>query len=452
MKQKFKIFFSIIITYIVNLNVVIAQESNKSDVIVLITNVNIFDGVNQRLHKNMDVLIEGNLIKRVSKEPLMVMQTDNVNIIDGGGRTLMPGLIDGHVHLSLNMGFITMYNQLPDYLAGVTFAEAKNTLMRGFTSVRDTGGEVIGIKKAIDEGYAVGPRIWAAGAGISMTAGHADLRPPTQRPRQLGGPDWTEGEYNGGTVIADGVPEVLSAARLQMRKGAAFLKMFTSGAVSGMYDPLDIGEYSFEEIKAAADEAKRWNTYLAVHTYNDKGTKLALEAGAMSIEHANLMTEETMKILVDKGAFLSTQTGVFLSDAPDSWSEGSKKRQQEAKEGIDNMFKLAKKYNAKIIIGSDYVDNGEQKKGQSYELSNRLKWWTAPEILKQATSGNAEILYFSGPRSPYPGKLGVIEEGALADILLIDGNPLEDLTLFHDPENKINLIMKNGIIYKNTVK
>jgi imidazolonepropionase-like amidohydrolase len=364
----------------------------------------------------------------------------------------MPGLIDAHVHLSLNMGFLTMYHQLPDYLAGRTFAEAKNTLMRGFTSVRDVSGEVLGVKRAIDEGYAVGPRIYAAGAGISMTAGHADLRPPTQRPRQLGGPDWTEGEYNGGTVIADGVPEVLSAARLQMRKGAAFIKMFTSGAVSGMYDPLDIGEYSFDEIKAAADEAKRWNTYLAVHTYNDKGTRIALEAGAMSIEHASLMTDETMKLLVKKGAFLSTQTGVFLSDPPESWSEGTKNRQRQAKEGLDNMFKLAKKYNAKILIGSDYVDNAEQKKEQSYELSNRLPWWTATEILKQATSGNAEIFYLSGDRNPYPGKLGVIEEGALADILLVKGDPTKDLTLFHDAENNLPLIMKDGVIYKNTLK
>ena len=426
-----------------------AQEEAKQ--ITLFTNVQVFDGITDKLIK-ADVLVEGNLIKQISTEPLMVVQTDNVSIIDGEGRTLMPGLIDAHVHLSLNMNFINMFYQQPDYLAAVTLAEAKNTLMRGFTSVRDTGGDVLGIKLAIDQGLAIGPRIWAAGSGISMTGGHADLRPQAQRPRQLGGPVYTDAEYNGITVIADGVPEVLSAARLQMRKGVAFLKMFTSGAVSGMYDPLDIGEFSFDEIKAAADEAKRWNTYLAVHSYNEKGTLLALQAGAMSIEHANLMTEETMKLLVEKGAFLSTQTGVYFSDPPENWSEESKKKQKKAKDGIDNLFKLAKKYNAKILIGSDYVDNAEQKKEQSFELSNRLPWWTAPEILSQATSGNAEILYFSGPRNPYPGKLGVIEEGAFADILLIDGNPLEDLTLFHDPENNLDFIMKDGEIYKNTIK
>ena len=427
-------------------SIAMAQDAPKR---TLFTNVHVFDGVSAQRIENANVLIVGNVIKSVSSDPI---DAGDAAVIDGGGRTLMPGLIDAHVHLSLNMGFLTMYNQLPDYIAARTLFEARCTLLRGFTSVRDTGGQVLGAKKAIDEGYSPGPRIWAAGAGICMTAGHADLRPPTQRPRQLGGPAWTEGEYNGGTVIADGVPEVLSAARLQMRNGSAFLKMFTSGAVSGMYDPLDIGEYSFDEIKAAADEAKRWNTYLAVHTYNDKGTRLALEAGAMSIEHGNLITEETMKLLVEKGAFLSTQTGVFLSDPPDSWSEGSKNRQREAKAGLDQMFKLAKKYNAKIAIGSDYVDNGEQKKEQSYELSNRLKWFTAAEILHQATAGNAEILNFSGPRNPYPGKLGVIEEGALADILLINGNPLEDLTLFHDSETNIVLIMKDGKIYKNTGK
>ena len=415
---------------------------------ILFTNVNVFDGVNADLIRNANVVVTDNLITAVSTEPLAIA---GGTVIDGGGRTLMPGLIDAHVHLSLNMNFMVMYNQLPDYVAARTLAEARNTLMRGFTSVRDTGGQVLGAKKAIDEGYFAGPRIWASGAGISMTAGHADLRPPTQRPRQLGGPAWTEGEYNGGTVIADGVPEVLSAARLQMRQGAAFLKMFTSGAVSGMYDPLDIGEYSFEEIKAAAEEAKRWNTYLAVHTYNDKGTRLALEAGAMAIDHGNLMTEETMKLLVKKGAFLNTQTGVFLSDPPDSWSEGSKQRQREAKEGLDRMFELAKKYKAKITIGSDYVDNAEQKREQSYELTNRLKWFTAAEILSQATAGNAKILYLSGPRNPYPGKLGVIQEGALADILLVEGNPVEDLTLFHNPEENLVLIMKDGKIYKNTL-
>jgi len=427
-------------------SIAIAQDDPAR---TLFTNVHVFDGVNAKRIENANVLIEGNLIKSVSTDPI---DAAGATVIDGGGRTLMPGLIDAHVHLSLNMGFINMLFQQPDYIAAITLFEAKNTLLRGFTSVRDTGGQVLGVKKAIDQGYSVGPRIWASGAGLTMTAGHGDLRPPTQRPRQLGGPAWTEGEYNGATVIADGVPEVLSAARLQMRNGSAFLKMFTSGAVSGMYDPLDIVEYSYEEIKAAADEARRWNTYLAVHSYNDEGTRLALEAGAMAVEHGNLMTEETMKLLAEKGAFLNAQTGVFLSDPPDSWSEGNKNRQRQAKEGLDHMFRLAKKYKAKITIGSDYVDTPEQKKEQSYELTNRLKWFTPAEILNQATAGNAEILYLSGQRNPYPGKLGVIEEGALADILLVNGNPLEDLTLFHDPEKNLALIMKDGVIYKHTIE
>jgi imidazolonepropionase-like amidohydrolase len=253
----------------------------------------------------------------------------------------------------------------------------------------------------------------------------------------------------GMSIFADGVSEVLSAARLQMRKGAHFLKMYTSGAVSGLYDPLDIAEYSFEEIKAAADEAKRWSTYLAVHTYNDPGTSQALEAGAMSIEHGTIITEETVKLLVEKGAFLSTQTGVYLADPAPDWSEDMQAKQRAAKAGLDQLFKLAKKYNAKIATGTDMVGSSDLKRQQVHELTNRLTWFTPAEILKHATANNAELLAMSGPRNPYPGKLGVIEEGAYADLLLIDGNPLENLKLLNEPEKNLVLIMKDGKIYKN---
>ena len=285
--------------------------------LTLISNVNIFDGKTEKLHQNMHVLVKDNRIETISSEPLAVIQTDNVTIINGGGRTLMPGLIDAHVHISWVISSpYAMFDTTPDYQAALTLVEAEATLMRGFTSVRDTTGQVFGAKRAIDEGLFPGPRMWASGAGISMTSGHGDFRFLSTLPRQMGGLAETEAERIGLIAFADGVPEVLTAARVQMRKGAHFLKMFTSGAVSGLRDPLDIGEFSFDEIKAAADEAKRWNTYLAVHTYNDIGTHLALEAGAMAIEHGNLMTEETMKLAAEKGAFLSTQTGVFLEHPP----------------------------------------------------------------------------------------------------------------------------------------
>jgi imidazolonepropionase-like amidohydrolase len=424
-----------------------AQET-KPVSMVLITNANILDSNKGTLTEDMSLLVEGNKIAKIAKS---IPAPDGATVINAKGRTITPGLIDAHVHLVWNLGEVPMMYAAPDYLASLTLVSARETLMRGFTSVRDTTGPVLGVKKAIDQGYFDGPRIWASGAGISMTAGHADIKPYAQKPRPLGGWEWSDLESMGIAVLADGVPEVLAAARLQMRNGAAFLKMFTSGAVSGLYDPLDISEYSFDEIKAAADEAKRWNTYLAVHTYNDKATQAALEAGAMSIEHANLLSEETVKLIAQKGAFVSTQTGVYLQPAPASWNAEQKAKQKQAEEGLDSLFTLAKKYNVKIALGTDLVGSLEAKRLQAFELTNRLKWFTPAEILKQATVNNAELLSWSGPRNPYPGKLGVIEEGALADLLLVDGNPLENLKLFNEPDKNLLVIMKDGNIYKNTL-
>ena len=416
---------------------------------VLITNANILDSNKGTLAEGMSLLVEGNKIARIAKS---IPAPDGATVIDAKGRTLTPGLIDAHVHLMWNVGEMALMYAAPDYLAALTLVEAKATLLRGYTSVRDTAGNVMGGKKAIDQGHFEGPRIWACGAGIGMTAGHGDLRPYAQRPRALGGWQWNDIESIGIAVMADGVPEVLAASRLQMRKGAHFLKMFTSGAVSGLYDPLDIGEYSFEEIKAAADEAKRWNTYLAVHTYNDVATQRALEAGAMSIDHAHLITEPTIKMIAEKGAYLSTQTGVYLAPAPSGWTADQKAKQQEAANGLDTLFTFAKKHKVKIALGTDLAGDPELKKLQAFELTNRLKWFTPAEILKHATVNNAELLSWSGPRNPYPGKLGVIEEGALADLLLVDGNPLENLKLFNEPEKNLLVIMKDGKIYKNTIQ
>ena len=415
---------------------------------VLITNANILDSNKGTIAEGMSLLVEGNKIAKIAKS---IPAPDGATVIDAKGRTLTPGLIDAHVHLMWNVGEMALMYAAPDYLAALTLVEAKATLMRGYTSVRDTAGNVMGVKKAIDQGHFEGPRIWACGAGIGMTAGHGDLRPYAQRPRALGGWQWNDIESIGIAVMADGVPEVLAASRLQMRKGAHFLKMFTSGAVSGLYDPLDIGEYSFEEIKAAADEAKRWNTYLAVHTYNDVATQRALEAGAMSIDHAHLITEPTIKMIAEKGAYLSTQTGVYLAPAPSGWTADQKAKQQEAANGLDTLFTFAKKHKVKIALGTDLAGDPELKKLQAFELTNRLKWFTPAEILKHATVNNAELLSWSGPRNPYPGKLGVIEEGALADLLLVDGNPLENLKLFNEPEKNLLVIMKDGKIYKNTL-
>ncbi|TAJ11910.1 amidohydrolase family protein [Marinilabiliaceae bacterium JC017] len=426
------------------IGVISAQEVES----ILITNANIFDGKSDALIKNQSVLIEGNIIKQIgasNKVPKGAM------VIDAKGATLSPGFMDIHAHLALNTGPADMFYAPADYHSALSLYQAEKTLMMGFTTIRDVGGSVFGVKRAIDEGYFKGPRIYASGPPISMTAGHGDYRSPLTLPRQLGGSSHSELEVTGVTTFADGVPEVLSAARMHMRSGAAFIKMFVGGAVSGMYDPLDIVEYSYEEVKAAADEADRWNTYLAVHTYTDKATQIAIKAGAKTLEHCNLITEETVKMAVENDCYISAQTGVYLAEAPSSFTSAQKARQQQAADGLDNLLSLCKKHNAKVAFGSDLLMDMEVKKTLCEEFTNRTKWFTNAEILKQATSINGGILALSGPRNPYPGKIGVIEEGALADILLIDGNPLENIEILTNPEKNLLLIMKDGKVYKNII-
>jgi len=421
-----------------------AEMMNK----VLITDVNIFDGNSEKLSSSMSVLIEGNKITKIAAT---IPASEDMKVIEGGGRTLLPGFIDIHAHLHLNTGAVELLYAPGDYHTALALHEAENTLMRGFTTMRDVGGNVFGVKRAIDEGYFAGPRLYASGPPISMTAGHGDFRTPITNPRQLGGTSYSELEILRITAFADGVPEVLSASRMNMRSGAAFLKMYVGGAVSGLYDPLDIVEYSFDEVKAAADEAKRWNTYLAVHTYTDAATQIAIKAGAKTLEHCNLIGEETVKMAVKNDCYISAQTGVFLAPAPPSFTPAQKARQQQAADGLDNLLKLCKKHNAKVGFGSDLLMDLEIKKTLNEEFTNRTKWFSNAEILRQATAINGEILSLSGPRNPYPGKIGVIEKGALADLLLINGDPLKDISILTKPEENIALIMKDGKLYKNTI-
>ncbi len=422
----------------------VAQEDTQSK--FLINDVNVFDGVSENLVRDMSVLIEGNKIAKIAAS---IPVTAEMTVIDGGGRTLTPGFIDAHTHLAWNLGPFEHFYAQPDYQHALTLVEAQNTLMRGFTTIRDVGGQVLGAKKAIDEGYFPGPRIYSSGAAISMTTGHGDFRTPSTAPRMMGGPSVTDVERIGITIFADGVPEVLAASRMQFRNGAHFLKVFVGGAVSGMYDPLDIAEYSLEEIKAAVGEAERWNTYVAVHTYTDAATRMAIEAGVKSLEHCNLLEEETVKLAAKEGVFISAQTALFMNPAPPSFSADQRARQQQAKEGLDRLMKASKKYKARVLFGTDMVASMESKKAQVTEFTLRSEWFSNAEILRQATSTNAEALELSGPRNPYPGKLGVIQEGAYADLLLINGNPLEDLSILTTPEKTLALIMKDGKIYKN---
>jgi imidazolonepropionase-like amidohydrolase len=411
----------------------------------LIRHVRIFDGHNEPWAG--EVLVVGNRIEAVAHGTLTPPLALAPRVIDGGGRLLTPGFIDAHVHLSLVLTGDEMRDADPVYVAALEFKGAEAALMRGFTAERDTGGPVAGLKRAIDAGLAVGPRIYPSQAAISQTSGHGDDRHYQDLHPRWGG-SLSLGERIGHFVLADGVPEVLAAAREQLRKGASQIKVMASGGAASEYDPLDVSEYTVEEIHAAVDAATAFGTYVTVHSYNSASTRRAIEAGVKCIEHGHLLDEPTIELMAERGIYLSTNVVVYELPPP-GITENQRAKFAEVQAATDAMMKLAKKHHLKIGFGTDLISSLKWQARQNREFTLRSRWFTPIEILRQATSGNAEILALSGRRNPYPGKLGVIETGAYADLLLIDGDPLADISILERPEDALVLIMKDGRIYRN---
>jgi len=333
----------------------------------------------------------------------------------------------------------------------VAAKEAGRRLMRGFTTVRDIGGNSFAVKRATDEGIITGPRIYPSGAPISQTAGHFDFRGPNDVPANTTDP-LTYLERNSVLMHADGVPEVMKRVREQLRMGATQIKIAAGGGVSSAYDPIDVAQYTFEELKAAVDVAKTWNTYVAVHVYTDEAAQNALKAGVLSIEHGNLMTDETFKLMAEKGAWFSMQP-IFNDEDAIQFPEGSPSQKKfiQVTDGTARGIELAKKYGLKIAFGTDILFDPALGEKQGKFLTKLKPWFKSYEILKMATHDNAQLTKMCGPRDPYPGELGVVKEGALADLILVDGNPLQNIDLVEDPEKNFVVIMKNGRIYKNAL-
>jgi imidazolonepropionase-like amidohydrolase len=419
---------------------------------ILINNVQIFNGKEEKTTTG-NVLIVGNLISRISSTPIPTNKSADVQIIDGKGKFLMPGLINAHVH--------TMMQSIPlqvaimadiGYVNLVAASEAEKELLRGFTAVRDLGGNSFSLKLAIDQGLAKGPRIYPSGATISQTGGHGDFGLPTDVPRQIGAP-LSYMEKTNMTIIADGADQVLMRTREQLRQGASQIKLMAGGGVSSNYDPLDVAQYSDEEFKAAVLAAENWGTYVTVHAYTPKAITSAINAGVKCIDHGQLIDEPTARLMAEKGIWLSLQPFLDDEDAiPMPEGSPNRKKQIEMSNGTDNAYALAKKYKVKTAFGTDVLFDPKLATRQGKQLAKLTRWYTPFEVLKMATSTNAELLALSGPRNPYPNKLGVIEEGAYADMILVDGNPIQNIKLIEDPAKNFLLIMKDGVVYKNTIK
>ncbi|SFH64437.1 metal-dependent hydrolase family protein [Albimonas pacifica] len=412
----------------------------------LIANVRIFDGVDAALIENASVLVEGAHIAAVSTDEI---EAEGATIIDGGGRVLMPGIIGCHEHVMMQLPISTLLNSDERYIAAVATATAETYLMSGWTSIRDAAGNTFGLKKAIDQGFVVGPRIYPSGPMITQTSGHSDHR-TFQKPLTAAthGVPTTGLEYFD-LALADGVPEVLKAVREAMRMGATQIKIAVGGGTGSYADPLDVVQYRDDEIRAAVDAASDYNTYVMAHVYNDKGAQRAMNAGVRSIEHGNLLSEETVRMMKDKDVWWCPQV-ITYTEIPKGYTDDQADKHRQAYDGIDSAFKAAKTIGyEKIGFGTDIITDPALIARMNDEFTLRTNWFSNLEILRQATSRNGEILGLSHRYSP--GRIGVIEEGALADILLVDGNPLEDLSILTDPEANLDLIMKNGVIYKNAL-
>ncbi len=428
-----------------------AMAADKAPVAkTLITNVRIFDGEHAKLAEGMSVLVEGNKITKIAKS---IPAPSGAAVIDAKGRTLMPGLIDAHWHSMLNFWPVSKVMGVDfGYLSIAASKAAGDTLRRGFTTVRDAGGNVFPVKKAADAGLIDGPRVYPSGPYIGQTSGHGDFRGPNDVPENPGTPlDYQQ--RIGNTLLADGVPEVIKRSREILRMGASQIKAMAGGGVSSLYDPLDVTEYTFEEAKAVCDVANTWNTYVMIHANTDAAIQTWVKAGAKSVEHGFFIEEETAKLMSEKGVWWCLQpmdaTG---EDAFKFENPVSTAKYEACVSGLDKVVGLAKKYKVKTAFGTDLLFDPALAAKQGTFLAKLKKWYTPFEALKMATHDNAQLLKLSGPRDPYPGELGVVKEGALADLILVNGNPLENLDLVADPDKNFVMIMKDGKIYKNTVR
>jgi imidazolonepropionase-like amidohydrolase len=434
---------------------------------ILFSNVNVFDGKTDGLARGMNVLVAENRIAQVSTSAI---SAPDAMRIDGGGRTLMPGLIDGHVHIMINddYGRIETDLELTD-LAYHSVIVAERFLMDGFTAVRDMGGPAFGLKRAIDSGLIPGPRVYPSGAFISQTSGHGDFRERGDTSYSINDKDSLPNfERFGIGMVANGVPEVLAATRLNLRLGASQIKIMAGGGGSSRFDPIDTTQYSVQETCAIVEAAADWGTYVGAHVFTDRAVNRLLECGVKTFEHGFFISEVTMAKIAAAGGFVVPQMwGIAPGLAQNPLMPPAKIPEVTALgEQYKDFGRNLLKHGVKVVFQSDYVGVfADAERARRHEI-----WWRTQtfdsnyEVLKQMTSTAGEMLALSGPRNPYrDGKQGVIEPGAYADLLLVDGNPLEDITVIGgseewweaDPEWKpietLDLIMKDGVIYKNTL-
>jgi imidazolonepropionase-like amidohydrolase len=328
-------------------------------------------------------------------------------------------------------------------------AKAKDTLLRGFTTVRDMAGDTAGIKTVIDANPDLGPRIYPSQAAISQTAGHGDFGFIYERPTALGG-NQSRAEQIGLMRVADGVERVLAAVREQLKLGASQIKLMVGGGAASLYDPLDTVQFTLPELNAAVSAAADYGTYVATHVYNVAGIRRAVEAGAKSIEHGHLADEPTIAMLAEREVWLSTQP--FAEHDHGFLNPDSAEKNRQICAGTSQVYRWATKHGVRVAWGTDLLFEPDRADLQSTMLVRMGDYMSNVDALKMVTSGNAELFRLSGERDPYKSaRLGEITAGAWADLLLVDGDPTADLHLLADPDANLALIVKDGVIVKDSL-
>jgi len=429
----------------------------------LFTNVNVFDGTSEELAIGQNVLIEGNTIKQISAKSI---SAPGATIIEGKGRTLMPGLIDNHVHLvPTGSNLSAIENMSWGQIAYASVPVAEMYLMEGFTTVRDAGGAPAALREAIDKGDLIGPRLYTATAFLGGRGGHADFATYSSPPDIETNMNRLNMSRN-----ADGVDQILLYARNNFRQGATQLKVMQSGGVVSAFDPWQMEGRTVEEIEAAVEIANQYDSYVMAHSYKKQSILRALNAGVKTIEHGFMFDGEVAALMKKKGAYITTNLTAFdpgLLDIPAVKTvPASLRKAKSASAAFVDYLDNVRKYKPKRGFHTDCVgDYKACRKQIAYEKYLNGDFFGNHRALVAMTSVGGEIAALSGSIvNPYQdGKLGVIEEGAYADLLIVDGNPLEDLSVigpqdkwFDGPDRPegvetIRIIMKDGKIYKNTL-
>lgn len=393
------------------------------------------------LRKGYELVVEGETIREISEKPIKAAGAD---VIDCGGRTLMPGLIDSHVHVFLTEVYIrTMENMPLTLMTARAINLMRGMIDRGFTSVRDTGGADWGIKEAVEKGDVAAPRLFIAGQAIGPTGGHSDARRRTDFGTRCQCCNAMAYTMN----VSDGVSSVRKSVREQMRLGADHIKIMMSGGVASPYDPLDSLQFSLDEIRTAVEEAKAFGRYVCAHAYTPEAITRAAQCGVRAIEHGNLIDDASAKLMAENNMFLTANLVAYYAmkeRAAEFGMTGDMLAKNDLViDGGLRSLEICKRAGVPVAYGSDLL--GQLQVDQSREFLLRREVLSPIEIIRSATTVGAQLLRMEG-------KLGTLRAGAFADMILVDGDPLKDLELFQGQGARLSMIMKGGKFHKNRLQ